>query len=225
MDEDELTDIEIKILKQLHDRVNRPARNMASRLNHPIDEVQSALQDLRKRGYVEPRSGGAKWRITFDGEEVLKEQAIDRQRFADKGDVQEIASAQIQLLTQYYNEALTQAQKSFDWALRISIAGFVLFLIAAILFFLGAGIEAAAITSLSGALIQVIAGINFYLYGKTSNQLSLFHTRLDITQRILLADSLCENLEGEIKQNTRSDLIKQIILNISDELKPETVNV
>ncbi|MDQ3180070.1 MAG: hypothetical protein M3Q33_06075 [Acidobacteriota bacterium] len=63
---------------------------------------------------------------------------------------------------------------------------------------------------ISGALIEVIAAINFYLYAKTSSQLATFHTRLGTTQRFLLANSMCESLEGEFKQKARYDLIKTV---------------
>jgi len=68
----------------------------------------------------------------------------------------------------------------------------------------------ANISLISGALIEVISAINFYLYGKTSAQLASFHTRLDITQRFLLANSMCESLEGEFKQRARYELIKTV---------------
>lgn len=63
---------------------------------------------------------------------------------------------------------------------------------------------------ISGSLIEVISGINFYLYGKTSVQLADFQTRLDVTQRFLLAKSICESLEGDYKQKARSELIQTI---------------
>jgi hypothetical protein len=52
-----------------------------------------------------------------------------------------------------------------------------------------------------------VAGINFYLYAKTAAQLTEFHTRLDLTQRFLLADNICEGLEGDFKQQARSHLV------------------
>ncbi len=68
----------------------------------------------------------------------------------------------------------------------------------------------AVVSLISGALIEVISGINFYLYGKTSVQLADFQTRLDVTQRFLLANSMCESLEGDYKQKARSELIRTI---------------
>lgn len=63
---------------------------------------------------------------------------------------------------------------------------------------------------ISGALVQVIAGINFYLYGRTQSQASEFLNRLDQTQRFWLANSVCEGLEGDSKQKARSELVSAI---------------
>ncbi|PID49440.1 MAG: hypothetical protein CR991_06775 [Proteobacteria bacterium] len=98
------------------------------------------------------------------------EQAIKRLSSVDNTDVKSIAATQIELLTRYYTLSLSQAQRSFRWALVASIVGLVFF-IAAIGFVLWNAERVAVITVLSGALIEFIAGINFYLYGKTLAQL------------------------------------------------------
>ncbi len=50
-----------------------------------------------------------------------------------------------------------------------------------------------------------------------------FHEQLTITQRFLLANSVCESLESESKQTTRSALVKVIAtiksIETSNELK------
>lgn len=86
-----------------------------------------------------------------------------------------------------------------------------------LLFFLGAvgfvlagnAAEASTISLISGAIVEVIAGVNFYLYGKTIGQLSTFHSRLEVTQRFMLANSLCESLE-EAKDRTRAELVVRL---------------
>ncbi len=116
-----------------------------------------------------------------------------------------------QLLTSYYQMSLDQARGSFQWALAAAGVGLIFFL-AAIGFLLfsqqSQGLASASI--ISGSLIEVISAINFYLYGKTSAQFAELHTRLGHTQRYLLANSLCEGLEGDFKQQARADLVKVI---------------
>ncbi len=136
--------------------------------------------------------------------------AIDRLAKADPAHVQEVAASQIQLLTTYHNLVLDQAKKSFLWALIAAAIG-LLFFIAAVSSIIFLNLQNAAIISvISGALVEVISGINFYLYNQTSKQLSDFQSRLDKTQRFLLANSMCEGLKGLVKQQARSDLIKSI---------------
>jgi hypothetical protein len=68
----------------------------------------------------------------------------------------------------------------------------------------------AIVPLLSGAIVEVVAGVVFYLYGKTTQQLSSFHSRLEVLQRYLLANSLCESLTGEERNRARAALIQEI---------------
>jgi hypothetical protein len=60
-------------------------------------------------------------------------------------------------------------------------------------------------------LIEVISGLNFYLYGRASKQLEAFHILLDRTQRFLIANSACESMEGKEKNLTRAVIIKSLV--------------
>lgn len=133
---------------------------------------------------------------------------------SDKDEVKSIASSQIGLLSKFYDLSLDQAGRSFRWALIASIVG-LLFFLAAIGFQMMAkeGSDLPMITLIGGALIEFIAGINFYLYGKTLSQLTLFQGRLEVTQRFLLANSLCNKLGDELRDETRADLISQLASN------------
>lgn len=122
----------------------------------------------------------------------------------------EVAGAQTELLTGYYRTVLAQARESFRWALVAAGLG-LLFFLGAVAFLVVVRLQSVATVSvISGALIEVISGINFYLYGKTTAQLATFHRRLDQTQRFLLANSVCESFEGEERQKARASLIHTI---------------
>ena len=137
--------------------------------------------------------------------------SVDRLSKAKPGDVQEIAASQIQLLNNYYDLALDQACRSFRWALVAAGIGLIFFVAAvSFLLFRQESQGLASLSLISGSLIEVISAINFYLYGKTSVQLAEFHSRLGLTQRFLLANSLCEGLDGDFKQQARLDLVKTI---------------
>lgn len=135
------------------------------------------------------------------------EASLKKLSSSERGDVQGIAASQIELLSKFYDLSLSQASRSFRWALIASIVGLI-FLMAAIGFQqVTQNTDLARVTLISGALIEFIAAVNFYLYGRTLSQLTLFQERLENTQRFLLADSLCENLNDELKHQTRAALI------------------
>ena len=138
-------------------------------------------------------------------------QSLQRLSKINPSQVQEIVASQIELLTIYHNVVLDQAKRSFRSALLAAGVGLGFFL-ASVGFLLSSKPQAnvAVISLISGALVEVISGINFYLYGKTSAQLADFQIRLDMTQRFLLANSICESLEGDFKQQTRSELVRSI---------------
>jgi len=126
--------------------------------------------------------------------------------------VQEVAASQIKLLSSYYNNVLSQSQRSFYSAL--AAAGFgLLFFMAAGSFLLLYNLQSLAlITTLGGALSTFVSGINFHIYNKSALQLADFHQRLDMTQRFLLSDSLCNSIKDASKQDaTRSELIMNIV--------------
>jgi hypothetical protein len=82
---------------------------------------------------------------------------------------------------------------------------------AAVSFALATGITlAAAVRLFSSAEVEVVAGIVFVLYGETSIQLSGSHSRLEVLQRYLLANSHCETLDGDERSNARAALIQEI---------------
>jgi hypothetical protein len=59
--------------------------------------------------------------------------------------------------------------------------------------------------------LELFAGTYLYLYKHASDQLAAFRTGLESTQRLLLANSMCEKLEGEVEQTTRAELIHLMV--------------
>jgi hypothetical protein len=129
---------------------------------------------------------------------------------ADPKDVQQVAAAQTEIINSYYVAVLEQARRSLEAALIASCIGLVFFL-AAVVFLLATDKPLVGTVSIiSGALVEVIAGINFYLYGRAAGQLAAFHVILDRTQRFLLANSLCESLGDPAKDEARAKLIDRV---------------
>lgn len=132
------------------------------------------------------------------------------------------------LIQSYYSDVLGQARWSFYSALGASVI--------AALFFLGAvgwtmqssskqqtlktaqttqpeiTASSPSLNLIAGALVEVIAGINFYLYARTSRQLAAYHICLERTNRFLLANSISEGLSSEdLKQSTKEKLIETMM--------------
>ena len=141
--------------------------------------------------------------------------------------ISDVANEQIALQDRYYRGVLRRAKTIFRCAVAAVIVGLAFFLVAVVAFFLFETFiskppilmrEAQAIATvgvISGALFEAIAAIIFYVYAKTTDQLADFHYRIERTQRYVLANSICEELEDTTKQETRAFLI-QAIANPSD---------
>lgn len=127
------------------------------------------------------------------------------------GDTHEIGSLLFHMILNYYQDVREQAQQSFFCALGAAIVGTVFFVYAAWQTMAEPGLDQAYISLIAGALIQVISGISFYLYFRTAKQFSSFHICLERTNRFLLANTLCQNLESpERKDAMREALIKTV---------------
>ena len=142
------------------------------------------------------------------------EKSLERLSSIEKDDVKGTASSQIELLSRFYDLSLSQAQRSFRWALAASMVGLVFFLIAILV----NNEKTAEAALIGGGIIQFISGVNFYLYNKTLSQLTLFQGRLETTQRFLLANSLTESLGDELRDITRAKLIDQLATSQYDKL-------
>ncbi len=129
---------------------------------------------------------------------------------ADPSNIQEVAASQLELINNYYSTILNQAVQSFRWAIITAGAGFAFFVAAITFLLLSQPTNLSVVSIISGALVEVISGINFYLYRQALGQLELFHVRLERTQLFLLANSVCENLKGDFQQNARTELIRTI---------------
>jgi len=140
--------------------------------------------------------------VFFDSAHKITETASSK--------IRAIVSAQIETLSVYHNLIINNARRSFQSAFISAIVG-ILFLVVAVLFvLLDQSRDASVISSISGALVEVVAGINFYLYNKASKQLAEFQIRLETIQRYVLADAICDTLDNEYQQRARSMLVLSI---------------
>jgi hypothetical protein len=129
---------------------------------------------------------------------------------ADPGNTQQVAGTQLTISKLYYERALWEGRQSFLSALVAAAVGLVLFATAIGFSFATNRVNAALISALGGAIVEVIAGLNFWLYAKVAKQLDAFHVRLERTQRFLLANSVAQNLIEPDKTKALSQLVVTI---------------
>ena len=136
--------------------------------------------------------------------------SLDRLAKADAKDVQEVAASQLQLMAACYRIDLTQVRRCFFWALVAAGTGFLLFLLAAACGIVTCNAAVAFVLVLSGCAMEAVAGLLFSLYGRSAAESCDFHGRLDAVQRHILANSICEGLSGERREQTRAELARKV---------------
>lgn len=129
----------------------------------------------------------------------------------DPAKIQEVAASQVVINDMYYKIALQHAQRLFRWALIAAGTGLIFFLIAVAFSSSQQPVSGSLITLASGGVLEAIAALNFCLYGRVFSQLREFHERWDRTQQYLLANSICQNLAGDVKQATQIELIRTMM--------------
>ena len=122
-------------------------------------------------------------------------------------ETQKVAAHLLKMSVDYYEDVRKQANRSFFSAIGAAIVGIVFFVYVCKQV-MAANTHGVTIGAIAGGLIQVISGINFYLYSKTARQFAGFHICLERMNRYLLAYSYCENLSKDAQNACRQKLIE-----------------
>jgi hypothetical protein len=161
--------------------------------------------------------------IRGDEPSVAADQAIDALASADTANTQQIAASQLTLSNAYYRSVLSQANRSFLAAIVSAAIGLAFFIGAVAFALIGPPSNAAIISIIAGSVVEVISGLNFWLYSRTSTQLESFHIRLEQTQRYLLANSVAFGLTAE---GARDDALGRLVsaIAIAGDSRDEATN-
>lgn len=142
---------------------------------------------------------------------AIRQQAVQEVAKADPNNIQEVAASLLSITNSYYESGLHQSKRSFNWSLIWGAVGLG-FLIACIGFLLiRQPAEVAVASGAIGAAVGAFASRYQSLYKLASNQLAEFRVSMERTQQLLLANSICEMLEGEVKQTKRAELISRMV--------------
>lgn len=127
---------------------------------------------------------------------------------ADPKNIQAVSAQLLAISTRYYENVLKQAQRSFIAAIASATLGLLFFIAAVSIFLVRNDVRAGTVSAIGGAIVEVISGLNFWLYGRTSFQLNSFHIRLEQTQKYLMANSIATQLGEKTREAALSNLIK-----------------
>ena len=113
-------------------------------------------------------------------------------------------------LKEFYVICKQQIRKSFSAAMFSCFAGFMLFVLAVIIFLLGGNSSA---SFMAGAIVEIVSGLYFGMYKETSKQLGKYHKRLEATEKYLIALQIIEMLPEENRSEQYGKLIDHIFEN------------
>jgi hypothetical protein len=129
-------------------------------------------------------------------------------------------------LESYVAQTRVQAEQSFRWSKAVAVIGFLIIAVGvSVAIYTSAGgairIEAAYLASLSGVVVEFVAGVFFYLYNRTLQQINVFHQRLADSQQLsisLIANSL---IGDEVRRDqARAELARVLATTIVGERAP-----
>jgi hypothetical protein len=127
-----------------------------------------------------------------------------------------------QLIMRYYQDVQRQSTESFESAKTVAFLGFTLF--AATISYLifsdlmphihqswftatQGGLGVGAIGLISGSVVELIAGTQFFLYRNSARQFGAFHICLERTHRYLLAYTMAEQIGSKDKDKTLEKIV------------------
>ena len=132
-------------------------------------------------------------------------------------DIRTLMFENLKELKEFYVICKQQIRKSFSAAMFSCFAGFVLFVLAVIIFLLGGNNSASLMAVLSGAIVEIVSGLYFWMYRETSKQLGKYHKRLEATEKYLIALQIIEMLPEENRNEQYGKLIDYIFENVNKQ--------
>lgn len=137
--------------------------------------------------------------------EKLKQTCKDLAEIRE-GDTHKLAATLWEQGMNYMSDVRQRARRSFFAASIISVVG-TGFFFTALYFMMKGTLEFPKLTLIAGTSIQLVSGIGFYLYAKTTKEFFAFHLCLERLNRYLLANTICEKLSESLKHEMRKELI------------------
>jgi hypothetical protein len=129
-----------------------------------------------------------------------------------KDDVLALMIKNVAELREYYTINKQQARSSFSAALFISVLGFILFASGVILsYYNNSNLNVIPYSTVAGTVVEIIAGLFFWLYSKAITQINIFHSSLQNTEKFLTAIQLVDKISDDKKDDVYKEIISKIL--------------
>jgi hypothetical protein len=188
---------------------NRNAMPIGEQQTNVVQWVARASQTGEK---IEP--GPNRRRSSSMLEEKISERESAMQKICNElrsvtndGKIGDIVAKHAELILQYYQDVREQAERSFFVAQIAAAIGFAVFIITWLYVLISNHSWTMGILgSITGLLIELMAGIGFWLYAQSARQFSAFHICLERTNRYLIAYKMADEMKAE-KDGTLRELV------------------
>lgn len=152
-------------------------------------------------------------RATREEQEVKVEVERVVERYKDEPkDVLTLMRRNVAELREYYTINKQQARNAFSAALFVCFLGFLIFGGGVVLSYISPSTTGVVqYSTISGAIVETIAGLFFWLYSKSLKQINIFHESLQHTQKFLTAIQLTDEISGPNRDSAYAYIIQNVI--------------
>lgn len=159
-------------------------------------------------------------------EETKVKEAVDSIQINNEKDdnVLELMLKNVKELREYYVISKQQARKSFSAALFICFFGIFIYLFG-IVAYIWFEKDISIITVIGGTVVEVIAGLFFWLYKEATNQLSIYHKRLGSTEKYLIVYRMICEVPEDRKYEEQRNFINYVLNDNQYQIKNIKENV
>ena len=113
-------------------------------------------------------------------------------------------------LREYYVISKRQAVRAFSATLIACVLGFVIYILG-IIVSIDSSNGGMIYSTIAGSVVEIIAGLFFWLYSRTTQQLSIYHERLGKTEKYLSAIQLIEKITDSNKDAAYKLIIESML--------------
>ena len=140
-------------------------------------------------------------------ERAIKDITIENN---ENDNVLELMLKNVREQREYYVISKQQARKSFSAALFICFFGIFIYVLG-IISFMVFDKDISVISIIGGTVVEVIAGLFFWLYREATKQLSIYHQRLGSTEKYLTVIQIIKEMPEEKRVEAFQSLAMAIL--------------